>query len=61
MSDHMLTKGERREKKKKNHRKMRVSGGSVKLLDEITRRKSKKAREDRKTYGDPAERSEDTN
>ena len=54
------TKGERRDKKRKNRRKMRVDGSSVKLLDQINRRNAKKAREARKEYGDLAERTEDT-
>ena len=52
------TRGERREKKKKNNRKMKVDGRSVLTLAEITRRKSKKAREERKKYGDHNERAE---
>ena len=47
-----MTKGERREKKRHNRRKMKVTGSSVKLLDQITRRKAKKIREQRKEYGD---------
>ena len=37
------TKGERREAKRRNRRKMRVVGRSVRLLQEITRRRSESA------------------
>ena len=60
MREYTLTKGERRDKKRRNRRKMRVDGSSVKLLDQINRRKAKKIREERKEYGDPAEFTSDT-
>ena len=47
------TRGERREKKKKNRKKMKVDGRSVLTLADITRRKAKKARERNKEWGDP--------
>ena len=39
------TKGERREKKRKKRREMRVSGGSVRVLQDIIRRRAEKLRE----------------
>ncbi len=50
------TRGERREKKKKNNRKMKVDGRSTLTLAEITRQKAKKARRERKEWGDYSER-----
>ena len=38
------TKGERREKKRRDRRKMRVTGTSVRLLLEIARRRAEKAK-----------------
>ncbi|MFH1140749.1 MAG: hypothetical protein V1724_03550 [Chloroflexota bacterium] len=39
------TKGERREKKRRSRRKMRVIGRSVRLLLEIVRRRAEKAKQ----------------
>ena len=38
------SKEERRELRRKNRRKMRISGGSVRLLLELTRRRAAKAK-----------------
>lgn len=46
------TRGERREKKKHNRRKMKVDGRSVFTLDQITRQKAKKAKQRRREWGD---------
>jgi len=44
------TKADKRERKRRKARKMKVSGRSVKLLDEIQRRKAKEAKnKDRST------------
>ena len=53
------TKGERREKKKKNRRKMKVDGRSVLTLAEINRQNAKKARARNKEWGDPGYDKED--
>lgn len=47
------TKGERREKKTRKRRKMKVDGRSVLTLAEMTRRKAKKASARKKEWGDP--------
>jgi hypothetical protein len=53
------TKGERREKKRNKRRRMRVDGASVRVMHDQTIRRSKKAREKLKEYGN-TERTEDT-
>ena len=58
--EYTLTRGERRERQRRKKRRMGVDGSSVKLLDHINRRRAKKIREQRKEYGDPSERVEDT-
>ncbi len=55
-----MTKGERRDRQRRKKRRMGVDGSSVKLLDQINRRRAKKIREQRKEYGDPSERANDT-
>ena len=45
------TKGERREKKRRSRRKMRVTGASVRLLLEIARRRAEKAKADTRKEG----------
>ncbi|KKL62838.1 hypothetical protein LCGC14_2181180 [marine sediment metagenome] len=55
-----MTKGERRDRQRRKKKHMGVDGSSVKLLDQITRRKSKQIREQRKEYGDPAEFTDDS-
>ena len=42
--DESRTKGERREYKRRNRRKMKVVGRSVRLLQEIIRKKAEKIR-----------------
>ncbi len=46
------TRGERREKKKRNRHKMKIDGRSVFTLAEITRQKAKKAKARRRDWGD---------
>lgn len=48
------TKGERRDKKKRNRRKMRVDGTNVRLLNEITIRNAKRAKKRLREWGDEA-------
>ena len=50
------TKGERREKKRRKRREMRVSGGSVRELQDIIRRRAEKLRK-RKRNNDVDDRS----
>jgi len=52
------TKGERREKKRKKHRKMGVDGRSVFTLDQITRQKARRAKQRRREWGDYPESSD---
>lgn len=53
------TKGERREKKQRSRKKMKVDGRSILTLAEMTRQKAKKARARNKEWGDPNYESAD--
>ena len=45
-AEEQFTKGERRERKRRKTREMKVSGGSVRRLQEIIRRKAEEAKKE---------------